>query len=418
MEQVTLGSISLWQTELKESGEALSNNPLQGIHETDVAVVGAGITGAATALWLARAGAQVRVLEALCIAAGASGRNGGFISNGTTESYATIIKRYGRERARRLWAFTVRNHEHAVRFIEELEQSGWQCAYRRNGTLKLATKEAELEQIIESVSLLNEDGWEAKVVQRNELPMQLRNAYSGGAYYPANGEFHPARFVTGLAMLAQQAGAVFHDESPVVGITVDEGGVLLDTPDGKLYARTLVLATNAWLPEIGALMGANRLSRCITPIRGQVIATEPISELLFPCPCSADEGYQYWRQLHDGRLVIGGWRNRSFDTEFQTFDETPNESVQRHLDAFVHETLNLPQVRVAHRWAGIMGFTPDRLPLIGQLPGIPHCYIAGGYTGHGNAFAIEAALVVSELVQGKMNADAELFDPARLAAGD
>ena len=65
-------------------------------------------------------------------------------------------------------------------------------------------------------------------------------------------------------MLAQQAGAVFHDESPVVGITVDEGGVLLDTPDGKLYARTLVLATNAWLPEIGALMGANWLSRCIT----------------------------------------------------------------------------------------------------------------------------------------------------------
>jgi gamma-glutamylputrescine oxidase len=414
-----LGSTSLWQTDLKESGEALSNNPLQGTHETDVAVVGAGITGTATALWLARAGAQVRVLEARGIAAGASGRNGGFISNGTTESYATIIKRYGREHGRRLWAFTVHNHEHAVRFIEELEQSGWPCAYRRNGTLKLAAKEAELEQIIESVSLLNEDGWEAKVIRRNELPVQLRNAYFGGAYYPVNGEFHPARFVTGLAMLAKQTGAVFYDESPVVGITVDEGGVLLlDTPDGKLYARTLVLATNAWLPEIGALMGANWLSRCITPIRGQVIATEPISELLFPCPCSADEGYQYWRQLHDGRLVIGGWRNRSFDTEFQTFDETPNESVQRHLDAFVHETLNLPQVRVAHRWAGIMGFTPDRLALIGQLPGIPRCYIAGGYTGHGNAFAIQAGLLVSELVQGKMNADAELFDPARLAAGD
>ncbi len=412
-----MGSTSLWQTDLKESGKAFSNNPLQGTYETDVAVVGAGITGAATALWLARAGAQVRVLEARGIAAGASGRNGGFISNGTTESYATIIKRYGRERARCLWAFTVRDHEHAVRFIEELEQSGWPCAYRRNGTLKLAAKEAELEQIIESVSLLNEDGWEAKLVQRNELSVQLRKAYFGGAYYPANGELHPARFVTGLAMLAQQAGAVFHDESPVVGITVNEGGVLLDTPDGKLYARTLVLATNAWLPEIGALIGANWLSRCITPIRGQVIATEPMSDQLFPCPCSGDEGYQYWRQLPDGRLVVGGWRNRSFDTEFQTFDETPNESIQRHLDAFVHETLSLPQVRIVHRWAGIMGFTPDRLPLIGQLPGIPNCYIAGGYTGHGNAFAIQAAQLIGELVLGKTNPDAELFDPARFGQG-
>src|SRR5260370_19003104 len=110
MEQVTLGSISLWQTELKESGEALSNNPLQGIHETDVAVVGAGITGAATALWLARAGAQVRVLEALCIAAGASGRNGGVISDRTTASYPTITKRHGRGRARRLCAFTLPSH--------------------------------------------------------------------------------------------------------------------------------------------------------------------------------------------------------------------------------------------------------------------------------------------------------------------
>ena len=218
-------------------------------------------------------------------------------------------------------------------------------------------------------------------------------------------------------MLAQQAGAVFHDESPVVGITVDEGGVLLDTPDGKLYARTLVLATNAWLQEIGALIGASWLSRCIAPIRGQVIATEPISELLFPCPCSADEGYQYWRQLPEGRLVVGGWRNRSFDTEFQTFDETPNESVQRHLDAFVHETLSLPQVRIVHRWAGIMGFTPDRLPLIEQLPGIPRCYIAGGYTGHGNTFAIQAAQLIGELVLGKTNPDAELFDPARFGQG-
>jgi gamma-glutamylputrescine oxidase len=142
-----------------------------------------------------------------------------------------------------------------------------------------------------------------------------------------------------------------------------------------------------------------------------------VSEQLFPCPCSADEGYQYWRQLPDGRLVIGGWRNRSPDTAFQTFDETPNEGVQQHLDAFVHETLDLPRIGITNRWAGIMGFTGDGLPLIGRLPGVPHCFIAGGYTGHGNAFAIHAAKVVSELVQRKTNSDAELFDPGRFDQG-
>jgi gamma-glutamylputrescine oxidase len=412
-----VGSTSLWQTDVNETGNILSTTPLQGIHETEVAIIGAGITGVATALWLARAGINVRVLEARNIAAGASGRNGGFISYGTTALYTNIIQRYGREQAKRLWAFTISNHELLKRFIDEMEQSGWSCLYRRNGSLKLALNETELEQVMQSASLLNEDGWEVQIVPRNDLPMRLQNAYFGGTYFPVNGEFHPARFVTGLALLAQQAGAIFHNESQVIGISANEDGILLQTPGGTVHARTLVLATNAWLPELGTLVGANWLSSCIFPTRGQVIATMPISEQLFPYPCSADEGYQYWRQLPDGRLVVGGWRNRSFDTELQTYDETPNEAIQQHLDSFVHETLKLPHVNITNRWAGIMGFTADSLPLIGRLPGVPNCYIAGGYTGHGNAFAINAAKLVSELVQGKMNPDVELFDPARFDRG-
>ena len=395
----------------------LSTDPLQDAVETEVAIIGAGITSTATALWLARAGINVRVLEARSIAAGASGRNGGIIASGTTASYANVIQRYGREEARRLWTFTVRNHELLKGFIDELEQSGWSCSYRRNGSLKLALNETELEQVRQSASLLNKDGWEVQLVDRNDLPMRVRNTFIGGAYYPANAEFHPARFVTGLALLAQQAGAVFHSQSQVMGISANEDGILLQTPGGTVHAHTLVLAANAWLPGLGALVGANWLSSCIFPTRGQIIATEPVSEQLFPYPCSADEGYQYWRQLSDGRLVVGGWRNRSFDTESQTYDETPNEGVQQHLDAFVHETLNLPHIKIAHRWAGIMGFTSDNLPLIGRLPGVPNCYIAGGYTGHGNAFAIHAAKLISELVQGKTNPDVELFDPARFDRG-
>jgi glycine/D-amino acid oxidase-like deaminating enzyme len=112
-------------------------------------------------------------------------------------------------------------------------------------------------------------------------------------------------------------------------------------------------------------------------------------------------------------LIVGGWRSRSPETEFHTYDETPYVGIQRHLDAFVHESLDLPDVKIETRWAGIMAFTSDNLPLVGQFPGVNNCYICGGYTGHGNAFAINCARLVSELAMGRTNRDAELFEVGR-----
>ena len=389
--------------------------PLEGDVETEVAVVGAGITGTATALWLARAGVPVRVLEARHIAAGASGRNGGFLATGTVEPYARIIERFGREQARRLWAASVSNTELAVELIEELREQGWFCGYRRNGSLKLAGDETELAGIEESVRLLQEDGWGAEMVAQAALPARLRSAYIGGSYHPHNAEIQPAKFVLGLARLAQQAGAIFYEESPVINTKLDDGGVTLSTERGSIRAHSVVLATNAWLPLLGEQMGGQWLAQCITPTRGQMIATEPVGERLFPCPCSGDHGYRYWRQLADGRLVVGGWRNYSFETEYST-DETPHEAVQRRLDAFVHNTLSLSQVRIERRWAGIMAFSKDSLPLVGRLPGVPHCFICGGYTRHGNAYALQCAHIISELIQGRLHSDADLFDPARFSS--
>src|SRR5215469_2902789 len=112
-----VGSTSLWQLEMKSQNLPFVTDPVKGTLETAVAIIGAGITGAATALWLARAGIKVNVLEARKIAAGASGRNGGFISSGTTAPYSNVIQRYGRQLAKRLWAFTVRNQEFLEGFV-------------------------------------------------------------------------------------------------------------------------------------------------------------------------------------------------------------------------------------------------------------------------------------------------------------
>lgn len=405
-----MGSVSFWQAE----AGAQPFPSLEGSREADVVIVGGGITGAAVALWLARAGISAVLLEGRQVAAGASGRNGGFLLGGTSESYATARARYGPELACRIWTYSAANNALAVQLAADLADHGWPTGFERNGSLRIALSPEELADIEASVRLLNADGWAAEVVARDALPATLRAAYLGASFHPLDGEIQPVRFVRGIARLAQEAGAAIYEESPALALTVSERGVTARTPGGDVRASALVLATNAWLTESGPLLGADWLAQTIAPTRGQMLATEVAPQRLFPCPCYADHGYQYWRQTPDGRLVVGGWRNQSVATEVG-LDETPGQTIQPHLDAFVHKTLGLPALAIAQRWAGVMAFSRDGLPLIGRLPGVANTYLAGGYTGHGNAYALMAAQTLAATIQGKAHAEADLFSPQRFA---
>lgn len=407
-----MGSTSFWQADLAEDHTAGDFQPLAHDTEADVAIIGAGVTGTSAALWLARAGMRPVVLESRAVAAGASGRNGGFLLSGTAESYGEAVTRYGRERARRIWAFSTHNHSIARELVSELTEKGWRTGYEQNGSLRIAASEAELAEIEGGIPLMVEDGIRVERVSRAELPERLRDAYFGGVFYPTDGEIQPARFVTGIARLAASSGARLFERTPATSIIPSGGRWIVQCPTGRVTATSLLLATNAWLPEWGPMVSASWLEQVIAPTRGQMIATAPLADRLFPCPCYADDGYQYWRQLPDGRLVIGGWRNESFATE-ATSDETPGSEVQTHLDAFVQDTLKLNAVAIERRWAGIMAFAQDGLPLIGQLGEASNCYIAGGYTGHGNAYALYATQLIAARIQGREHPDADLFDPQR-----
>lgn len=414
-----MGSTSYWQADLASDGVSSGFETLSGTIETDVAIIGGGVTGVAAALWLARGGLRAAVLESRAIAAGASGRNGGFLLSGTSESYGAAVARFGRDRARRIWEFSTRNHALAREWVDALSSLGWRAGYAQHGSLRIAASESELAEIESGLPLMVEDGIRAERVTRADLPASLRDAYFGGVYYPTDGEVQPARFVTGIARLAANSGARIFENSAAIGIAHGDGRWTVQTPGGVVIASSVLLATNAWLPESGPLIDAEWLSQVITPTRGQMITTVPAAQGLFPCPCYADDGYQYWRQLPDGRLAVGGWRNMSFATE-ATSDETPAQEVQTHLDAFVHETLKLPELEIDRRWAGIMAFSRDGLPLVGRVPGsAAGCYISGGYTGHGNAYALYATQVIAALIQGHEHPAADLFDPSRfLASGE
>jgi glycine/D-amino acid oxidase-like deaminating enzyme len=132
---------------------------------------------------------------------------------------------------------------------------------------------------------------------------------------------------------------------------------------------------------------------------------------LYPRPHYAREGFDYWQQLPDGRLVVGGRRDASLATEYTDVEQT-TAPIQGELEALVRDLLGrLPGI--THRWAGIWGETPDRLPLAGPVPGAENLWVAGGYSGHGNVLGFVCGDLVARGILGDDPAGLELFDPAR-----
>jgi gamma-glutamylputrescine oxidase len=379
--------------------------PLEGDQRATVAVVGGGITGCAAALFLAEQGIDVVLLERGAIASGASGRNGGFVLAGTVEDFATAVDNFGLERATAIWSFSVDNLALVERLAARLADSGTDTGYRRCGSLRLADSPEEARHIEESAKQLARIGYEIALRHAHELPPPIRHLYSCGAYNPLDGEYDPAAFVRGLAATAAVSGARIHAQTPAEAIVEEGDAVVVTTPSGPLRAEHAVVCLNAYsaalLPTLAPLL---------RPVRGQALVTGPLTERLFDVPCYGHHGYHWWRQLPDGKLLAGGWRNESFDTE-ECDDEVACDPVQGHIGRFVEHIA--PGASIEQRWAGLMGFTPDGLPLVGRLPGSERTWIAGGYNGHGNGLALKSAMAVTVAICGRPSADLDLFDPAR-----
>jgi gamma-glutamylputrescine oxidase len=359
----------------------------QALHEghVDVAIVGAGVTGCSAALRLAEAGLSVRVHDQRGVAEGASGRNGGFALRGGATRYDIARETYGRDRAHELWQWT----ERALDRIDSLAGD----SLARPGSLRLAADEEEREDIRLEYEAMHEDGIAATWIDRDDLAPHLA-AFHGAIEHPGDGSIQPARFVRRLAARAGAAGADIREHDRVDDVAALDATHVVVATDG--YGHGLV-------PE---------LADAIWPTRGQVIVSEPLDRVLYDRPHYARQGFDYWQQLPNRRIVLGGFRDVSIMDELTDVEEmTP--VIQASLERFMGELIG-EEPRISHRWAGIFGLTQDMLPLVGRVPGREGLWVAAGYSGHGNVLGFACGELVADAIIGDTSSpQLELFDPVR-----
>ena len=336
----------------------------------EAVIVGGGITGVAVLGALCSRGVDAVLLERDHVAAGASGRNAGFLLAGVAENYARAVARYGRPAAAEVWRFTLENHALVAALA-----TGLDAGHRVRGSLTVALDSAEAASLEEAATLLREDGLPGVITSADQPPRAMAALHN-----PADGEIDPVRLVGGLA--AAQADRV-HENRRVVAVDDGAEGAVVHLDRSSIEAAAVVLATNAWTSELLA-------SVPITAVRAQMLATAPVPPCI-PRPVYAEWGHRYWRQRDDGSVLVGGFRHRAPSDEVG-FDVTPTQAVQAHLDEQL--AVLAGRARVTHRWAGTMGFSPDGLALVGLVDGARHVHVCAGYTGHGMGFAVNAAAVL------------------------
>lgn len=363
-------SVSYWQ----DAGDVTPR-------DVDTVVIGAGIIGSYIALQLAERGRPPIVIDGRHAAGGATGRNAGMLLTGLAEPYHVAVELYGRERARTLWGRSCRNQEIMVGLAQRFGIYVERC-----GSFTLATNQEEEEAITRSATLLKEDGFAGTFYDHDPLKRGFRCAL----FTPGDGVTHPAQLV---AAMLKASGVELIENREIYALLSEDDGVLVRGRGLALRAQRVFLATNAFTAQLEP-----SFSELITPQRNQVLLTAPNGPVL-QYACYANSGYEYFRQLPDGRFLLGGCRNCALEAE-QTSADCITPEIQAQLEDRLARYFPDVTAPIERRWAGTMAFTPDGLPLVGRLRRDERIGYAVGFNGHGMGLGVVVADELLELFDG------------------
>ncbi|HET9983909.1 MAG TPA: FAD-binding oxidoreductase [Longimicrobiales bacterium] len=352
--------------------------------EADVCVVGLGGSGLSAVGELLRMGLRVVGLDAGSLGGGAAGRNGGFLLAGTADFYHDSVEALGRPRARELYRLTMAE-------IDRIEAETPE-AVRRVGSLRIAASAEEEADCRRQLEATRADGF----------PVEAYDGPEGrGLYFPADGVFQPLLRCRLLAERAVDAGARLFEHSPAVRLLPGE----VRTPRGRVRCGATLVAVDGRLACV-----LPELADRARTVRLQMLATAPAPDVRIPLPVYYRWGFEYWHQLPDGAVVLGGFRDAGGEEEWTT-DATPSPRVQGLLEDFLRTRLGV-EAPVTHRWAASVSYSTTAVPILDEVrPGV---WAVGAYSGTGNVVgALCGRAAARRIVNGGDDVAGLFTDPRR-----
>lgn len=355
---------------------------LHGDITADCVIVGAGFAGLFTALTLARGGMRVVVLDSQSVGFGASGRNGGFVSDGFASSAAAIRQRVGTQHATALQALSVEGVEIMRRTIADLAIPG---ADPVPGILRLR-------RFDRAADLQAEAGADSPYLDRTAIGVHIRSTrYLHGIEDRSGFHIHPLNTLRGIAVEVERLGGRIFENSPVIGTDLNGPVKSVSTQQGRVTAERVVFAMGGYTGPL-----VPRLRRAILPIATYVMVSEPAPDLLATAiqtrMAIGDDrrASDYYRLVADGQRLLWGGRITTRAANIPGITQSLRAEM---LGAYPQ----LAPLKTELAWSGLMAYARHRMPQIGKLG--PKVWYVTGFGGHGlNTTAIGGTVLGEKLL--------------------
>ncbi|MER8661362.1 FAD-binding oxidoreductase [Mesorhizobium sp. M1148] len=345
---------------------------LDGDRSCDVVVVGGGFTGLSAAAHLAKAGADVVLIEAHRFGDGASGRNGGQLGTGQRAWAEEMEAEYGFSRAKALFDLAEEAKAHLLEFaaVNQIDID------YMPGQLSVAHKPRYLDDYKAHAEIMagRFNYPHIAFMDARETAERLGSTrYFGGTRETGTGHIHPMKLVIGTAKVAAAAGAHLFEQTLSTGVTSSGGKVRVTTSRGTITAQKCLIGVNAYGGTLEPVSAAH-----IMPIGSFIGATVPLGvhSKVLPGGEAVDDSrfvVRYFRKSRDGRLLFGGR---------EVYGVNDPKDIHVHIRRQIAELYpELSDVEITHGWGGYVGITMPRKPFVREV--MPNVISAGGYSGHG-----------------------------------